>query len=314
MCYNLRPRNRRMDEQIQIDSATPAANLWRGLFFGVLAGVTYGLNPAFALPLYARGFSPDSVLCYRYALGALLLGLGMAAMRRPFAITWREALVVAPLGILFSLSSLFLYLAYVRMNAGIASTLLFLYPLMTAVLAALCFHERLTALTAVAFALAFGGVALLAKDADGRPIDFIGVLEVVASSFSYALYLVGVQHSRLKEMSADKLTFYALIAGLFVYAVRLDGFTELKLIDSGTAALFAVLIALVPTVLSLVFTALAIHGIGATRTALLGAFEPLTAVVVSLLFFGERLTPRLACGIVLILVSAMLVIRRRPSA
>src|SRR5574344_916309 len=79
MCYNLRPRNRRMDEQIQIDSATPAANLWRGLFFGVLAGVTYGPNPAFALPLYAHGFSPDSVLCYRYALGTLLLGLGMAA-------------------------------------------------------------------------------------------------------------------------------------------------------------------------------------------------------------------------------------------
>lgn len=295
------------------DNGPTVSNLWRGLFFGALAGVTYGLNPAFALPLYARGFSPDSVLCYRYALGALLLGLGMVVMRRSFAITVREALVVAPLGILFSLSSLFLYLAYVRMNAGIASTLLFLYPLLTAVLSALCFHERLTTMTAVAFALAFGGVALLAKDADGRPIDLVGVAEVVASSATYAVYLVGVQHSRLKAVPADRLTFYSLLAGTLVYAVRLDGFTMLKPVDTAVAGMFIVLVALIPTVLSLVFTALAIHGIGATRTALLGAFEPLTAVVVSLLFFGERLTPRLACGIVLILVSAMLVIRRRPS-
>ncbi|MBO5680237.1 MAG: EamA family transporter, partial [Lentisphaeria bacterium] len=45
----------------------------KGFFCGIIAAVTYGLNPLFAKPLYKAGLTPDNVLFYRYVFA--LIGL-----------------------------------------------------------------------------------------------------------------------------------------------------------------------------------------------------------------------------------------------
>ena len=68
------------------------------------------------------------------------------------------------------------------------------------------------------------------------------------------------------------------------------------------------LLALVPTVISNITLVVAVQHIGGTLTAVLGAVEPITAVGVGVLVFGEPFTPQLAFGILLIIIAVTLII------
>ena len=113
----------------------------RGYVLGAIAAASYGLNPLFALPLYGAGLGVDSVLFYRYVLAVVMLGALMLFRRQSFALRRRDVLPLAAMGVLFSVSSLLLFESYNLMDAGIASTILFVYPVMVAVIMAVGFRE-----------------------------------------------------------------------------------------------------------------------------------------------------------------------------
>lgn len=279
-----------------------------GYALGAVAAAFYGLNPLFALPLYEAGLDTDSVLFYRYLLAVAMLGALMLFRRQSFAIRRSEILPLAAMGLLFSFSSLFLFLSYRHMAAGIASTLLFLYPLLVAVIMAVCFRERTSAATAVAIVLALGGVALLYRGSDGGTLSMAGVVLVFLSSLCYAIYIVGVNRSSLASFPTEKLTFYALLFGSSIYLVRLRFGLDLQALPTPALWVNAVSLALFPTILSLVAMAAAIHRIGSTPTAILGALEPVTALFFGVVVFGEQLTPRIVAGVSLILFAVLLVV------
>lgn len=280
----------------------------RGYLLGALAAASYGLNPLFTLPLYGAGVGADSVLFYRYLLAILMLGTLMLARRRSFAVAHREILPLAAMGLLFSFSSLCLFESYRYMDAGIASTLLFLYPVLVAVIMVAGFRERLSAATVLAIALAVGGIALLYKGGDGRPLSLTGVGLVFLSSLCYAVYIVGVNRSSLSDLPTEKLTFYTLLFGLSVYVVRLHGGADLQPIPRPLLWIDAFALALFPTIVSLAAMAGAIRRIGSTPTAVLGALEPVTALFFGVVIFGERLTPRILLGVAAILAAVTLII------
>ena len=92
-----------------------------------------------ALPLYATGLLVDSVLFYRYAIAIVLLAGMMALKKQSFALKKNEVLPLFVMGLLFSSSSLFLFQSFQHMDAGIASTILFVYPIIVAVIMAVFF-------------------------------------------------------------------------------------------------------------------------------------------------------------------------------
>ena len=182
----------------------------KGYALGALAAAAYGMNPLFALPLYKDGMDPYSVLFFRYLFAIPILGIMLKARGRSFALARRDIVPLVVMGLLLSLSSLSLFLSYNYMEAGIASTLLFVYPIMVAMIMVIFFHERITALTASCILVALVGIALLYRGSDGATLDTTGVAWVMVSSLSYALYIVGVNRPRLKGIATLKLTFYAL--------------------------------------------------------------------------------------------------------
>ena len=196
----------------------------KGFVCGAVAAATYGMNPLFTLPLYKEGMSVDSVLFYRYGFAVLILGILMKVQGQSFALKKNEVLPLIVGGLLFSASSLLLFLSYKHMDAGIASTILFVYPVMVALIMFLFFHEKVSLLTVFCILLALSGIGLLYKGEGGETLSLVGMLLVILSSLSYAVYIVGVNHSTLKLMSTAKLTFYALLFGLSIYIVRLNFF------------------------------------------------------------------------------------------
>lgn len=280
----------------------------RGTVCGIAAAVFYGTNPLGAMNLYKDGMTANSTLFYRFGLATLILGVMMLFQRKSFALTRRELGILAVLGVLMGSSSSSLYFSFNYLDVGIASTLLFVYPVMVAVIMAAMFHEKVTAATVVSILLSLAGIVLLNRTADGSSLDAWGVVLVLVSSLTYAVYIVVVNKSSLR-MSSVKLTFYVLLFGVisilaFTYATG----AHVQMLPHARDWLYAAQLALLPTVLSLVLMVVAVHDIGSTPTAIMGALEPMTAVAIGVLVFGEDFTARLAVGIVLILTAVLLII------
>lgn len=287
----------------------------KGIICGILAAVCYGTNPFGALPLYEEGVNTSSVLFYRFSMAVLMLTVMLLIERKSFRVNSSDLKTLGSLGLLFAASSITYYQSFRFMDAGIASTILFVYPVMVAVIMATFFREKVTVSTVTAIILALMGIGLLYRGDAGASLSTTGVFLVMVSSLTYAVYIVVVNQSSIR-MSSLKLTFYVLL--ICMLSLLAYSFTSpdlhLMLPPSPRAWFFACWLGLVPTVLSLVLMAIAVREVGATPTAIMGALEPLTAVAIGVMVFDESLTFRLFVGIVLILSAVLLIVLGKRSA
>lgn len=281
----------------------------KGYLCGVVAAVSYGTNPLGALWLYEDGLTPNSVLLYRFAVGAVLLALMLAVRRTSFALTVSEAKVIGALGLLFAASSITYYYSFKFMAAGLASTILFFYPVMVAVIMAVFYGERVTRSTVTAILLSLAGIALLYRGDGTSTLSLTGMALIIVSALTYAVYIVVLNRSHVR-LSSVKLTLYVLLICALANAlwIAADPGSAFQWLSTPRSWLCALGLGLLPTVLSLVMMAVAVKHVGSTPTAIMGALEPLTAVLIGVGVFGEILTPRLAAGIMLILSAVIIIV------
>ena len=276
----------------------------KGYLFAAIAAASYGTNPIFAIPLYREGISVTSVLFMRYAMAvAIMFFATMIKSPKAFVIKPKYVGLLAFMGILMVLSSIALFESYKYLSAGIASTLLFFYPVMVAIIMAIFYKERLTKKSWACLVTAFLGVVILSKNDDGGFISLLGLTLVMLSSLSYAIYLVYINRGPMKKINTSTITFYVILGGFLVMIpyCLLDG--GLMLPKTTPAWINAIGLGFFPTVISLIFTSRAIALIGSTETAIFGALEPLTAVILGILILGETLTITPAIGMILIFTS-----------
>lgn len=287
----------------------------KGYLLGAFAAASYGLNPTFALPLYSAGLNTLSVLLLRYGLALPMIALMIFLRGRSFRVAWNSLLGIVWLGILMSTSSLTLFVSYNYMPAGIASSILFVYPILVALIMTLFYKEKLTMQTLLCLLLALSGIVMLYNVGDGETLSLAGTVIVLISALSYAVYMVEINKPRMAGIATLTILFYLLIAGILIFSVIMIagsamGVARLRLTlpDTWYLWLDAVALALFPTVVSLVCTTRSIQIIGPTPTAILGALEPVTAVVMGVIFFDEGMTAREAFGITMIVVAVSFVI------
>ena len=282
--------------------------MFKGFALAAGSAICYGTNPLGALHLYAQNYSPETVLFYRFFTAAILLFAVILAKGSYFKISFREVLALVAFGFLFAVSSLTYYASFKYMDAGLASTLLFLYPLEVAVIMSLFFKEKMKKSVMASIVISMVGVSLLYNGDSGFSVSSIGWLLVFISSFTYAIYIVMANRVNL-QMGSVKMTFYAIcfcLCFLLLYSVTLgSGFPPVFTQASSWG--WGFMLGLVPTVLSLIFMVKAVKIIGSTPTAIFGALEPVTAVAIGVTVFGETLTTRLVAGIILILGSVVLI-------
>ena len=285
----------------------------KGILNGIIASTSYGMNPLFGLPLYAIGIGVNSVLFYRYFLAVIIYFIWLKFFKKAsLKISRQEIIPLFFLGIFFSLSSLTLFEAFHYIEAGIACTILFIYPVMVAIIMSIFFKEKVTKTVIFAILLTSIGILLLYKGKPDTALSIKGILIVLTSALLYALYIVGVKNIKpVKTMNSARLSFYVMLFGLIVYIVNLKFCTTLQMLPNLKAWLFAIGLALFPTIISLETITIAIQLIGSTNTAILGALEPLTAIFFGIMFFHEQLTLRISIGIILILFGVFLIISRK---
>ncbi len=284
-----------------------------GLTYGAFASASYGTNPLFALPLYAAGIGVNSVLFYRYALALVIYFFWLKFIKQiSLKITLKESIILLILGLFFSLSSYTLFDAFKYIEAGIACTILFIYPVLVAVIMAIFFKEKITKTVITSIALITVGISLLYHGKEGATLNLHGVLIVLLSALLYSLYIVGVKNIKsVRHMNSAKMTFYVMLFGLIVYITNLNFCTELQSLTSPILWMYTIGLALFPTIISIETINIAIKLIGSTTTAILGSLEPLTALFFGVVIFHEQLTLRIIFGIVAVLFGVILIIKRK---
>lgn len=277
---------------------------------GIITGITYGLNPLFGVPLMNNGAAIESILFFRYAFAVVILGAFLGLTKQSFKITAKQAGVLLVLGLLYTASSIFLFEAYNYIASGLATTLIFLYPVLVAII--MVFLGVVPSWPVwLAIAATFGGVLVMTQGSGGEAIDPIGVLLSLGSALVYALFIVIINRSKaIAEISNTLLTFYALTVGAIVF-LGMMAFSDTAItagIEGCSAWLNLIGLALLPTIVSTATLAIATRNIGATKASVLGVFEPITAILVGTLMFGEPLTTNIVLGIVIAIVAVTFMI------
>lgn len=285
-------------------------NKFKGFLYGIVASSTFGLLPLFTLPVMAEGLTTFSILSYRMLFASILVAVLMLIGRVSFATNLKELRWFAVLGFLYYGSAALLFQAYGGMASGLATTLHFMYPVSVTIIMALVYKQRPSVVTICAIILSLVGVALLClRESSTGVSSLLSVFLVLLSGVCYAVYLVLVSTvRRINQQNSQKLTFYVLMfSGAFFMLSTLQG-GGLQIIPSASAGINLLLMATLPTLLSNLALVRSVKNIGSTLTSVLGAMEPLTAIIVGILVFDESLRGLMIVGIILILVSVSLIV------
>ncbi|CAM3281917.1 DMT family transporter [Empedobacter stercoris] len=278
----------------------------KGYAYGLISSISYGLIPLFILPIKQANFPIDTTLFYRFFFSALIVGVYLLIKKKSFKIKLKQIPTLITLGLLYGISADALFLGYDYLSAGIASTLLFVYPLIVAIIMAVFFKEKLTFSAIVAIAFVLAGVILLSFKDGKFELNPIGLGIVFISALGYGLYIVTVNKSKAKEIKGFTLSFYSFLFTTIYYAIKMIIQKESFVLHSLELTFNFFTFAFVTTVISSIALIFAIKEIGSTATSILGASEPVVAVGVSVLLFGENFSWSLGLGIFMIILGVTL--------
>ncbi len=277
---------------------------------GIITGITYGLNPLFAMPLMAAGLSIESILFFRYGIAVVLLGTFLCITNHSFKISLKQSGILLILGLLYTGGSLFLFEAYKYIPSGLATTLVFLYPVLVALI--MVFLKVVPSWPVwLSIVATFVGVGIMTQTDSGEALNPVGIYFSVASALVYGLFIVIINRSKaIADISNTLLTFYALTVGSVVFLTRIiTSHTDITIgLDNGMVWVNLLGLALLPTIVSTASLAVASRNIGATKASVLGVFEPITAILVGTMMFGEPLTTNIVVGISIAIVSVTFMI------
>ena len=279
---------------------------FKGYIFGLLSSIAYGLIPLFILPIKQENFSIDTTLFYRFFFSAIIVATYLIIKKQSFKISINQIPSLIVLGILYGVSADALFLAYDYLSASIASTLLFVYPLIVALIMAIFFKEKITISTIIAIIFVLTGVFLLSFTDGEFKLNPIGLGIVFISALGYALYIIVINKSKAKEIKGFTLSFYSFLFTIIYYAIKMIFLKQSFALPSINMAFNFFTFAFVTTVISSIALIYAIKNIGSTATSILGAFEPVVAVAISVILFGEHFNINLGLGIIMIILGVIL--------
>ena len=281
----------------------------KGVLLAMISSSTFGLIPLFALPAMQEGVGLDSVLFYRFAISAVVVGAYLLLRRVDLRITLKEFGTMFLLGGACASTSLFLTASYLYIPSGVATTIHFLYPVLVTAIMIAFFKDKISLSVIIATVLAILGVYLLSSGEGEGVTSLKGLFMVLSTVVTYAIYIVGVNKSCIQHMDGLKMTFYMLFCCTIIFGanILLKG-QGLDMMPNANAVVYIFLLSLIPTLVSDLTLILAIQHVGSTTAAIMGCMEPLTAVSMGVLFLGERFGLGQVLGVAIVLVAVFIVI------
>ena len=290
-----------------------------GIFYAAISSISFGFSPLFSLGLIAAGLSNFDVLSYRWMVAAVVLVIYALCKKKTLRIsTFDEAWKIALLSALRAITSITLLIGYANIASGVASTINFMYPVIVTATMMIFFGEDKSWINVGAIALSIFGVYLMSSG-EGLKVDGgnteLGLACSLISAISFAAYYVVMKQVKADKIEVVKFTtwvmllsaIYFIIAGIIV-----DG--KISIVTDGKLWIYILGLGLWATMVSNFTGVKAVRRIGPTLTSILGALQPLTAVVLGGLFLDEHLGPKTIGGIALIMIAVGIVVTHHKKA
>lgn len=284
-----------------------------GIFYAAISSMSFGFSPLFSLALIAAGLSDFDILSYRWLLAGLVLMIYAFCKKKSLRLnSFDEAWKIILLSVLRALTSVTLLIGYVNISSGIASTINFMYPVIVTLCMVIFFGEKRSLIDYLAIAASIFGVYLLASG-DSIMVEGgntrLGLACSLISAFSFAAYYIVMKQVKADKIEVVKFTTWIMmlsavyfIIGAFVCNGKLTVVTDagnwLNILGLG----------LWSTMVSNITGVKGNRRIGPTMTSILGALQPLTAVILGVLFLNEHLYMRSLIGCTIILVAVTIIV------
>ena len=282
-----------------------------GLINGIISGISFGLIPLFSIPVIAAGMGNVSILVYRFFFGSLAM-LGMLLLKKTdLRVSLSELCRIAILSLFYIGTALATLECYHYLSSGIATALVYTDPIWCAIIGLIFLGDRFSLkLTSSCLFATLGVMMMTGVFTEDGTFSALGLFWGLLSGLSYALYLIFVPRLRLKRIPSLKLTFYVFFIGMLIlaaYAILKEG--NIEIVTNPTCWTNLILLGLIPTALSNICVTMSLRLFDSTIVAILGAFEPLTAMVIGIVILGDSWSIMSLGGTFLILLAvAMLTI------
>lgn len=283
----------------------------RGIIYAAVSSATFGLAPFFSISLLAVGFSSFDVLTYRWGVATLALVLFGLSRGCNFHLKYKEFVTILSLSLFRAITSFSLVIAYQNIASGVASIIHFMYPLAVAVAMITFFGEKRSLVTFLAIIFSLIGASLLSSGniEYNSGNTMVGLIAASVSVLSYAGYIIGVRKTCAVQIDSTALTCYVMGLGAAFFLLGGLCFNGgICMATNGLTWLYILGLALPATAISNITLVKAIKLAGPTLTSLLGALEPLTAVLIGVFIFKEMFTIYSTLGIILVITAVSLVI------
>lgn len=278
-----------------------------GTAYVILSAILFGTMPLLARIAYAHGSNAYTVAFSRFFFGSIVLGvIILFSPGCTIKISRDQVLELVKLSVPYALMPILLYVSYTYIDSGMATTLHFTYPIAVMLIMAVFCKIRPDAKQIICAALCIGGMALLYTP-NGQ-INVHGILLAVGSGIVYAIYIVLLGNSAIRELHSLVLAFWvslmsAVEIGLITF---LSGNLALDLDVVGWTA--EVGMALFATVFALVLFQKGVFLCGEVKASLFSTFEPLTGIIIGAVVFHEVLSIKEILGVICILAAAILLV------
>jgi drug/metabolite transporter (DMT)-like permease len=284
-----------------------------GIFYAAVSSASFGFSPLFSVALISAGLSHFDILSYRWSIAAVVLMVYAFFKKKSLLLnSLSEAWKVILLSILRSVTSITLLIGYANISSGIATTINFMYPVIVTICMMLFFGERKSMVDIGAIALSIFGVYLLAS---GESIMIeggntrLGLICSLISAISFAAYYI-----IMKQVKADKIevvkftTWIMLLSSIYFIICALIFDEKISLVKDSFCWMNILGLGLWATMVSNITGVKAIRRIGPVMTSILGALQPVTAVILGVVFLNEHLYLRSMIGVSMMLIAVIVVV------
>ncbi|MFV0498045.1 MAG: DMT family transporter [Candidatus Fimivivens sp.] len=278
----------------------------KGCIYVVLSAVIFGCMPLMAKNIYAQGVNAISLVLWRNILAVPVLYLLLSVKKIDLRATKSGALKrVVLLGLYGTiLTPVLLFSSYNYISVGTATTLHFVYPIFVLLGCALFFRDKIGVVKGCAVLL--GSIGMLFFYTPGENVQFVGMALAIGSGITYATYIIYLDKSGLDKANPFKISFEIAVVCSFLLGpfVLLSG--DLTLPQSLWGWALCLFFAIVIMVGAVVLFQMGVAIVGPQRAAILSTFEPITAIAVGVIAFGEPFGFKIALGSVLIVAAVVL--------
>lgn len=279
----------------------------KGYIYTALSAIIFGLMPLLTKIIIARGATSLTIAFFRVFYVTVVLFFVLKIKKIDLRLEKRDFLSAILTSIFGSgLTIIILNESYNYVDTGIATSLHFLYPLFVAILCCFFYGEKIKKKQIISLSFALVGIICFMSKGNG---SLFGYFLAIASGLTYAFYLVKMDKTGLVKMNALKLSFYlALFTTIEIFTMNLFMQDVVFKMDAIAYDLLLVL-ALSSSFLATVLLQKGVLLLGSTRASFICLLEPVTSMIMGILWLNEALTFNKGLGGLAIIISLIIFLR-----